>query len=164
MREFSDSEGKKWTIALTIGVAKRVKDLIGVDLLDLHNGEPPMITRLGTEIILVIDVVCACVRPQLAAADMSDEDFAARLGGAAAKAAVDAFFEELADFTLSIGLLADARALARLREALAREAKTKAALVDRIDMNGIIAKGKAEAEKELKDHGLLSTEAPESSE
>jgi len=103
MKTFTDTSGREWTIALTIDAAKRVRDLLSVNLLQLEAGEPPLLTRLGTDVILLCDVIFALVKPQADAASMTDEEFGAALGGEAILAAQTAFYEELVLFFRSLG-------------------------------------------------------------
>lgn len=103
MRMFTDTAGRTWTIALTIDAAKRVKQLLGVNLLEMDGGDPPLLTRLGTDIMLLCDVIFALVKPQADAAGVTDEQFGAALGGGAILAAQTALYEELVDFFQTLG-------------------------------------------------------------
>jgi len=111
MRTFKDSSGREWKVELTIGAARRIRSLADVNLLELDQGEPPLLTRLGLDVMLLCDVVYAAVRPQADDAGVSDEQFGAALGGEAILAARKAFFEELADFFRSQGRADLARAI-----------------------------------------------------
>jgi hypothetical protein len=110
MKTFTDTAGRTWTLALTIDAAKRVKSLLDVNLLELDlpagkagAGDPPLLTRLGTDVILLCDVIFALVKPQADAAGVSDQEFAAALGGDVVLAAQTAFYEELVDFFRKLG-------------------------------------------------------------
>jgi len=162
MRKFEDSKKESWELALTFGSIKRLKGLLEVDLLDLLGGDPPLLTRLGTEVTLLVDVICALVRPQLAARELSDEDFAERLDGVAGKAAMEAFYAELADFTRNLGQTAQARAVERQTEVLVKEMVLRTEMVERVDLDALVEKGRMEMEEELT--GIMSTSAPDSSE
>jgi hypothetical protein len=111
MKDFKDNTGRQWRIELTIGAAKRIRSLAGVNLLELDQGEPPLLTRLGLDVMLLCDVVYAAVKPQADEAGVSDEQFGEALGGDAILAARKAFFEELADFFRSQGRADLARAI-----------------------------------------------------
>ena len=63
MREFTDSKRRLWNISITLGTAKRVKELVGVDVIN-----PSSITDDGTEVIqrllnddLFVGQVCAAL-------------------------------------------------------------------------------------------------------
>ncbi len=68
MHAFTDSQGRTWTLNLTLGSAERVRALVGVDLLAPCEPPPeeapdtdalPVLTRLGTDLALLCDVVRA---------------------------------------------------------------------------------------------------------
>ncbi|MCC7409104.1 MAG: hypothetical protein IT442_13635 [Phycisphaeraceae bacterium] len=105
MKTFTDNASRSWTIQLTLDAVKRVKNLVGVNLLELEGGDPasggPLLTRLGTDVLLLCDVIYALIKPQAdqrQGGGVSDEQFAAALGGDAILAAQTAFYEELVDF------------------------------------------------------------------
>ena len=102
MKTFNDSAGRTWTVAVTINAVKRVKGLLDVDLTDLMDGDPPLLTRLDTDIVLLCDLVFALVKPQADEQGVTDEAFAEALGGDAIIQAHDALLEELADFFRSL--------------------------------------------------------------
>jgi hypothetical protein len=103
MKTFTDNAGRVWTLSLTLEAAKRVKSLLGVNLLELDRGDPPLLTRLGTDVILLCDVIFALVKPQADQQKVTDEQFGAALGGEAVLAAQTAFYEELVDFFRKAG-------------------------------------------------------------
>ena len=124
MKAFKDSSSREWKLELTIGAAKRIRSLADVNLLELdqpYRGDlpseapakegPPLLTRLGLDVMLLCDVVYAAVKPQADDAGVTDEQFGAALGGEAILAARKAFFEELADFFRSQGRADLARAI-----------------------------------------------------
>ncbi|OHB51763.1 MAG: hypothetical protein A2Y12_01375 [Planctomycetes bacterium GWF2_42_9] len=112
MKTFSDSASRQWTIQLTIDSAKRVRDLMGVNLLEPEAGEPPLITRLGTDEILLCDVLYCLIKPQADALNISSEQFGQALGGEVILAAQNAFYDELVDFFQKRGRTDRARAVA----------------------------------------------------
>jgi len=103
MRAFTDSAGRAWTLSLTLDAAKRVKSLLSVNLLELDKGDPPLLTKLGTDVILLCDVVFAILKPQAEAAGVTDEQFGGALGGDIILAAQTAFYEEMVDFFQKLG-------------------------------------------------------------
>jgi hypothetical protein len=152
VRSFTDNAGRTWTIAMNLGAVKRLKGLLGVDLLALADGEPPLLTRLGTDVILLCDVIFALVKPQADQAGVTDEQFGAALGGEAILAAQKAFYEELTDFFLKLGRSDLARALTT------QQALIQAAVAETSKRLSII-----DAEAEVKAiFGGSSTSSPES--
>lgn len=103
MKTFTDTMGRTWELSLTISAIKRVKSLLDVDLLALEVGNPPLLTRLGTEVILLCDVIFVLLKPQADACKVTDEQFGAVLGGKVILAAQTAFYEELVDFFHGLG-------------------------------------------------------------
>jgi hypothetical protein len=112
MKAFTDSAGKTWSISMTIDSVKRVRDLLNVNLVEPEAGDPPLLTRLGTDEILLCDVVFCLIKPQADTLGVSDEDFGRALGGDAILAAQTALYEELVDFFLKRGRPDRAKAVA----------------------------------------------------
>lgn len=102
MKTFCDSQGRTWSLAITIDAIKRVQGLCGVNLARLLEGDPPLLTRLETDLELLCNVVYALVKPHADELGVSDSQFGAALGGEAIIAAHDAFWSELADFFRSL--------------------------------------------------------------
>ena len=99
MKTFKDKDGRDWQIELTIGAARRVRDLLGVNLLELDKGDPPLLTQLGTDEMLLVDVIYCLIKPQADAAEVTDEMFGCSLDGEAVWSACNAFYAELIDFS-----------------------------------------------------------------
>jgi len=140
MKTFADSAGRTWTVSLTLDSVKRVRDLLGVNLLELDQGEPPLLPRIGTDVILLCDMIFAILKPQADAAGVSDAEFGAALGGEVIMAAQKAFYEELVGFFRQLGR----GDLARAVEAQQRMILLAVAAVERriegVDVEGEIEK------------------------
>ena len=102
MHAFKDAAGKDWLVEINVGAIKRVRALVAVDLLALEDGAPPLLTRLGMDVVLLCDVVFALIEPQAKAAGVTDEQFGASLGGEAILHAHAAFYQELTGFFRSL--------------------------------------------------------------
>ena len=116
MKVFTDATNRQWEIALTIGSAKRVKSLLGIDLLQPESGDPPLLTRLGTDEMLLCDIIYCLVKPQADAAGIRDEEFGELLGGEVILAAQTALYEELIDFFQQRGRTDRSRAVAAQKQ------------------------------------------------
>ena len=138
MKTFNDSAGRTWKLELTIAAAKRVKALTGTDLLALDQGDPPALTKLGLDVMLLCDVIFAVLQPQADAAGVSDEQFGESLGGEAILAARNAFFEELADFFRGLGRADLARAIAAQEKLVAAAVEQADRRIGRIDPRQIV--------------------------
>ena len=113
MPSFRDSEDRTWSIEITIDAVKRVRRVLDVDLLDLTAGDPPLLSRLDTDIALMCDVVFVLVQPAAEQKGVSDEQFGAALGGQAIAEARKAFWTALADFFQGLGRTETATAIAK---------------------------------------------------
>ena len=138
MKTFTDTAGRTWTVALTIDAAKRVKGLLDVNLLELEAGDPPLLTKLGTDVILLCDVIFALVKPQADAAGVSDEQFGAALGGEVILAAQTAFYEELVDFFRKLGRTDLAKAVDAQRRMIDLAVRRIETRIDRLDLEAAV--------------------------
>ena len=170
MKTFTDNAGKTWTVALTIDAAKRVKSLLGVNLLALD--EPlsaetsakaePLITRLGTDVIMLCDVIYALVKLQADAAEVTDTEFGRALGGDAILAAQTAFYEELIDFFRKLGRADLAKAVESQRRMIELAVQRIETRIERFDLEAAVTDAVGEAEAETTP-GAPSTNSPASS-
>ena len=103
MQQFIDSAGSSWVVKLDIAAAKRVRDIVNVDILAPESGDIPLQTRIGTDVILMIDIIYAIIEPQLTKADITDAAFGERLGGDVIVAAQNALYAEMILFFLACG-------------------------------------------------------------
>lgn len=154
MHVFTDGTGRTWEIALTIAAAKRVRDLVDVNLLELDRGKPPLLTRLGLDVILLCDVIFALIKPQADPLGVSDSDFAGALGGDVILAAQNAFREELVDFFRKLSRIDLAKAIEAQRQMINLAVQENEHRVDELDLE-------AEMEAAL---GSSSTDSPPSPE
>lgn len=118
MTIFKDSTGREWTIAITLGTARRVLDALGVDLLNpaaLSDGVP-LSQRLLYDDLFLSNVVAAIVSPQLTASGVDADAFADALGGAELAAIETAFWTEYKNFFAARGKVWAARAIETDRE------------------------------------------------
>jgi hypothetical protein len=124
MPAFKDMQGRTWRLNITIGAVRRVKDLVGVDLLRVdapeREGEQPLMTRLSLDIMLLCDVVYAIVQPQAEEQGVSDAEFGESLGGDVVLQMHNAFDEALADFFRGQGKRQTATAIEKQAELVNR--------------------------------------------
>jgi hypothetical protein len=124
MREFKDDEGRPWRVALTVGSALRVRDMVTVDSVD-DAGERKAVPFdmvdaanisqtfqvLRSQYAKIGEVLYALLVKQIEAKSLSREDFLDGLRGDSLEAATKALEQELVDFfpqrlRKMIGLLA----------------------------------------------------------
>ena len=103
MKTFVDTAGRAWTLSLTLGSAMRVKDTLGVDLLQPEVGEPPLLTRLGTDEMMLGEVICSLLAGQFEACSVTEQQVREAFDGKTLLAAQKAFYEELVDFFRKLG-------------------------------------------------------------
>ena len=96
MKTFTDKTGRTWEFEITIGAAKRVRDLLGVDLVTVLDGD--LLERLRLDHILLVDVLYVLCKPAADATGVTDEAFGRAMNGEAIDQALAGFFEELEDF------------------------------------------------------------------
>ena len=98
MKSFNDNQNRAWRIQLNIDAVRRVQAETNINLVNLVDSDPPLLTRLQLDLLLFCDVLAALLKPQLELAQVTAGDFGAALDGAALAAASAAFWTELADF------------------------------------------------------------------
>ena len=113
MKTFTDAAGRTWTLALTLGTAMKVKAKLDIDLLQPEAGDPPLLTRLGTDEMLLGEVLCAMLDGQFETHKVTEDDVRAAFDGNTLLGAQKAFYEELIDFFRSRGRNDRAKAVAK---------------------------------------------------
>ena len=88
-----------------------VKEKLGVDLLQPEAGDPPLLTRLGTDELLLGEVLCALLETQFEANKVTAEDVRSGFDGTTLLAAQKALYEELVGLFRSRGRSDRARAV-----------------------------------------------------
>jgi len=96
MKPFNDSTGRTWEVTVNVGAVRRVRDLLGVDLMDVAGGD--LLERLADDPVLLVDVLYVLVKPQADAKGVSDEDFGRGMVGGVLDEAASALMKELLDF------------------------------------------------------------------
>jgi len=161
MKTFTDAAGRTWTLALTLGTAMRVKAKLDIDLLQPEAGDPPLLTRLGTDEMLLGEVLCAMLEGQFEAHKVTDEDVRSSFDGQTLLAAQKAFYEELIGFFRSRGRSDRAKAVAKqmaLIEAAVAAVETR---IDALDIDATIRGALTPGETSgASPEALVSTHAP----
>lgn len=117
MKSFQDIHKRAWNVEVTVSTIKRVRGLVGVDLLDVLGGK--LIDRLSIDPILLADVLYAVCKPQADELKITDEQFGHALAGDAIEHATVALLDELVSFCPSPRDRANlGRVLAKTREAM----------------------------------------------
>ncbi|MBI1373635.1 MAG: hypothetical protein GC159_12975 [Phycisphaera sp.] len=138
MKTFTDAAGRTWSITLTLGTAMTVKSKLGVDLLQPESGDPPLLTRLGTDEMLLGEVLCAMLEPQFDKHNVTPDDVRAAFDGQTLLAAQRAFYEELIDFFRGRGRNDRAKAVAKQMAMIDAAIAAAEAQIDQIDPTQIV--------------------------
>jgi len=148
MKTFTDTEGRPWTIDLNITTVKRIRSRLNIDLMKISDGDPPLVTVLQQDVILLCDVIYVAIEPVATALGVKDEQFGAALGGKAILDASEAFWGALQDFFQSQGKQALANVIEKAQAMQAAGMRAVLTEVNKIDPEKVIADAI---------HGSLST-------
>lgn len=99
MSEFKDSKNRTWRLDPVVGTIKRIRDEIGVNVLDLGDSKSTLMVRLYQEPWLLCDILFAACKPQMDAAKVTSQEFGECLGGDLLGAALDALQNMLVSFS-----------------------------------------------------------------
>jgi len=125
MKTFQDNAGRTWTVAINVGAIKRVKGLLGVNLLEIVEGA--LIEHLVQDPVLLCDVIYAVCKPEADEKSISDEDFGRAMAGDAIEHATTALLDEL------VGFLPNPRDRANLGRVLAKARTAQERLRDLVE-------------------------------
>lgn len=148
MASFKDKTGASWDLSLTLGDFRRVKSMLGIDLLNIMEPRPnaakdaqgrsmPLITELDLDLPMTSDVVYVLLKPQADERNITDEQFVGCLDGASLAAMHAAFGEALLDFFQKLGQTAKARAIAKQRQLVYAMQDLTERKIDAIDVTKI---------------------------
>ena len=138
MKTFNDAAGRTWTIALNLGTAMAVKSKLGIDLLRPEDGDPPLLTQLGTDEMLLGEVLCALLESQFEKHNVTDADVRMSFDGTTLLAAQKAFYEELVDFFRSRGRSDRAKAVAAQSRLIDKATAAIEGKIDAMDLDTLI--------------------------
>ena len=150
MKTFTDAAGRNWTLTLNLGTAMAVKGKLDIDLLQPEAGDPPLLTRLGTDEMLLGEVLCAMLEGQFVTHKVTEDDVRNSFDGQTLLAAQKAFYEELIDFFRSRGRNDRAKAVAKQMAMIDAAVTAIETRIDGIDIDETI-------------RGAMSGESPEPS-
>lgn len=138
MKTFIDTAGRTWFISLNLGTAMIVKDKLGIDLLQPEAGDPPLLTRLGTDEMLLGEVLCTLLELQFEKHNITESEVKLAFDGNTLLLAQRAFYEELIDFFQSRGRLDRSKAVAAQMRLIERATAVIEAKIDSLDIENLI--------------------------
>ena len=161
MKQFCDKAGRSWTISLTLGTAIEVRDKLDVDLLQPEQGDPPLLTRLGTDEIMLGEVICALLGDQFEKHEVTPSQVRDAFDGSTLLAAQKAFYEELVDFFQSRGRTDRARAVLAQMQVIQAAIRAADSRIEAIDIDRTIEEAERRLEEKIR--GETSGSPPEAS-
>jgi hypothetical protein len=93
---WTDAENRTWSTAISVNAIRRVKELVGVNPLEVFDGE--LLARLADDPVLLVNALDAVCKPQADERDVSDEAFGELLVGDTIELAAAALVRGIADF------------------------------------------------------------------
>jgi len=152
LHTFHDAAGRSWTIHLTLGTAMAVKDKLGIDLLQPEilpppevppevsqgNNGVPLITRLGTDEMLLGEVICCLLENQFETHKVTVSDVRQAFDGKTLLNAQKAFYEELVDFFQGRGRSDRAKAVITQQQLIDAAVKAATSQIDVINVDEMV--------------------------
>jgi len=161
---WTDAENRSWSTAISVNAIRRVKELVGVNLLEVFDGE--MLARLADDPVLLVNTLYAVCKPQADERNVSDEQFGELLVGDTIELAAAALVRGIADFFPK-----DRRAVLDRLWAATKRTRNEAIQMatDKLDsplveqaITGAIQKASDEIDQRLRSYGDTSGSSPES--
>jgi hypothetical protein len=116
-----------------------VKDRLGIDLLQPEAGEPPLLTRLGTDEMLLAQVIATLLENQFEVHKIDANQIYQCFDGQTFARAHEAFYEELIDFFQSRGRHDRAKAVAKQKKMILAGIKAAESKIEDINVEQVIA-------------------------
>ena len=104
MKTFNDNKDRVWEVELNIRQMKRVRDILGIDLVNVISANKDgsvstdTLERVANDPILLVDILWVLCEGQAKPAGVTDDDFGSSLAGDSIEEATRAFLDELVDF------------------------------------------------------------------
>ena len=161
---WTDAENRTWSTAISVNAIRRVKELVGVNLLEVFDGE--LLARLADDPVLLVNTLYAICKPQADERDVSDEAFGELLVGDRIEEATTALVRGINDFFPK-----DRRAVLDRLWAATKRTRTEAIQMatDKLDsplveqaITGAIRKASDEIAQRLRSYGDAFGNSPES--
>jgi hypothetical protein len=127
MQTFTDNGGKSWTVCINVDAIKRVRTLLGINLLDVLDDGCRLLAQLHDDPILLVDVLYCVCKPEADAQHVSDEQFGRTMSGDALLQGNKALLEGLSDSFPS------ARQRAAMKGLLQKTQQVADRLLDHVD-------------------------------
>lgn len=137
MHSFIDTANRTWPVTITVDTIKRVRGLVGFDLLAVV--EKDTLQTLIDDPVVLCDVIYAIIKPAADKAGLTDEQFAQGLGGDVLDNAVGALMEELTDFFPKAKRAVLQKILTKVEQATRFATDRAMSRLDAIDVETVVA-------------------------
>jgi len=145
MKKFRDAEGREWRIVLNIAAARKLKDELGVDLLD--GGDSTQ--RLAGDPYTMANVLWLLCEKQAIEAGINDEQFGEALAGDPIDDATTALLEEVVDFFPQGRRKAMKPMLEKLKQIQSQAIAMAVSKMESPEMDALIQKAMNETESQI---------------
>jgi len=152
---FSTTDGTRFLVPVNYLTVKRVRELCGVNVLDIL-GPGDQLSGFLADDVQLLEVVCAVVRPQLKELNWSDDQFFSVVDGEVIRSATNCLMDEVTEFFPEPRKGLVAKVIAKVRAAAAT---LEARQVETVEA----AISKADFELALRTHGNEGSTSPASS-
>jgi hypothetical protein len=96
---FTDAKKRQWFVKITVAGIRRVKEALNVNLFKLSENKFAGLAELLDDELQLVNVIYVLCRDQLAAQNITDEQFGESLDGEAFGRAADAFLQAYINFS-----------------------------------------------------------------
>jgi len=158
LKTFKDTAGRTWSLSLTIGSAKKIRDLLEIDL--FGDDISTIVTDLASDPVRLAGVLWVLVSDEAAAKDINEDDFFGAFSGDVIEAATDLFLEELVQLYPEKKRVILHKILEKIRSAELRILEQAQAMVESDRLDKFIEEKIREVEKDFDDKtsGTVSTQ------
>lgn len=163
---WTDSQGRAWSTGINVNAIRRVRDLAGINLLDVFDGK--LLAQLADDPVLLVNTLYAISKPQADEREITEETFGEFLVGDTIEQAATALVRGIISFFPSDRRTVLERlwkATSRTRTEAIQLATTKldSPLIEQA-IHSAIQKASDEIDQRLRSFGEPSGSSPESSE
>ena len=99
MYSFQDTKDRKWSFQVDVFTVRRVKQETGIDLLKAIDPDSDVIDSLGSDVVVLFDVMVSLLQDQLCDQGVSEEDFGHALDEEACSNATRALMNAILSFS-----------------------------------------------------------------
>lgn len=94
---FSDSAGRAWTVSITVGTVTRLREMMGLDLMEAIEGD--LVPKLMHDPVLLCNALFCVCKPEADARGVTDVQFGESMGGDSLAHGEEALLEAIRFFS-----------------------------------------------------------------